>query len=182
MNIVLVEQTKIFLYSCLLGGILSVFFDCFRILRIVIKTGTIWIAIEDIFYFLVSALITYRFLLEYTMGQPRFYVILGIILGWVLCHYTVGELLIRISTVIVKAIKRFFAFLYRIFLHPIVKFFRWIGAKLKKVKKRSQNCLKKKATVVYNQIIIGRIRKRKGNMTDGGEKGKESQEEVSVAD
>lgn len=161
---------------------MSVFFDCFRILRIAIRSGTVLIAAEDILYFLASALVTYQFLLEFTMGQLRFYVILGIVLGWLLCHCTLGVLLIRVSAAIIGAVKRFFQLLHRFFIRPLEKFFRWIGSKMKKVEKRSQNCLKRKAGVVYNQIIIGRIRKGKGNIRDGGEEGEKSQEEVGAAD
>lgn len=182
MNITLAEQTQIFLYSCLLGAALSVFFDCFRILRIAVRSGTVLIAAEDILYFLASALVTYRFLLEFTMGQLRFYVILGIVLGWLLCHCTLGVLLLKVSAAIIGVVKRFLRLLYKIFIKPFEKFFRWIGSKIKKVEKRSKNCLKRKVGVVYNQVIIGRIRKRKENITDGGEEGKKSQEEVGAAD
>lgn len=116
------------------------------------------------------------------MGQLRFYVILGIVLGWLLCHCTLGVLLLKVSAAIIGVVKRFLRLLYKIFIKPFEKFFRWIGSKIKKVEKRSKNCLKRKVGVVYNQVIIGRIRKRKENITDGGEEGKKSQEKVGAAD
>lgn len=166
MEITIAAQTQVFLWSCVLGAGLSLFYDCFRVFRIAIRGTVILVALEDFIYFTVSAVVTYRFFIATTSGQFRIYLLIGILLGWIICHLTVGAVLLKISTVIINAVKRFFRFLFRIFIRPFIRLGKFIGRKIAKIQKISANRLKKAAAVVYNQGDI-KMRKKAGDVSRG---------------
>ncbi len=161
MDLTISNQTMVFLYACLLGVGLGVCYDVFRILRVALPLGTVVTFIEDILYFAVTAIATFTFLLYFTQGQIRVYVLLGEVLGWVLYYVTVGSLVIKISKAIVGSIRFVLKWLYRIFLSPFVRLFCFLGRKICKlfvnIRNKAKNAavrqkfnLKKKEILLYN--------------------------------
>ena len=140
------NQVEIFFYACILGGGIGVIYDLFRILRIAIKPGTVSAFIEDIIFFVMLAVCTFFFLLKFTEGQVRFYVILGEGLGFLLYYFTIGSLIYKIAEIIISIIKKIVTAIFK----PIFRFssyfatkirvlFRGITNKGKKFKKISKN-------------------------------------------
>ncbi|WP_052446666.1 spore cortex biosynthesis protein YabQ [Candidatus Soleaferrea massiliensis] len=162
-------QTLLFLQSCLLGAVLGVIYDVFRILRISFKNGSILIFLEDALFFIICAVLTFCFMLMSNDGQIRFFILLGEVIGFILYYFTIGALVMKISKLIINFIRRLFLLLYKIFIRPFVIFFRFLFRKIspvfkkisgncKKIEKKAKFSLKERRIVLYN--LINRKKKR----------------------
>jgi len=91
MEIHLISPIYAFLLSILLGVILSIFFDFFKILNIAFEFNKIILFIQDVLYFFSSGIMTFIFLLAFNNGKISFFIILGEIIGWTLWHIGFGN-------------------------------------------------------------------------------------------
>lgn len=168
MNITMSQQTLIFLYSCVLGVGLSLYLDLFRVVRLVLCNTKPVTFFCDLLYFLSSTLIVYLFFVRFCSGQVRVYVLIGALLGFLICHNSVSMLFMRLAVWVVKWVRRFLAVLVR----PFVKFGRFVGKKIqkkrqqvlenrKKHKKNPENGLQPKQHVVYNLFKLYRNKTKK---------------------
>lgn len=132
MDITITSQTYLFFTSILLGASLAAVYDIFRILRIAIPSGSLLIAIEDIFYFLFCTFVTFTFILRTNEGMVRSYILLGEIIGWVLYYLTLGNLVISFSRKIILFFEKLFLFVYRYFIRPVYLIIRWFLRLFKK--------------------------------------------------
>lgn len=178
MDFYVANQTLVFLYACLLGAALSVVYDVFRLIRITAAMGRAVIIAEDIVYFIIVSAATFVFMLSFTEGIIRFYVILGELLGFILCHVTLGALIVKLLGGFIKLVKRF---LKRIFsavggfagkrFAALRSFVSKIYFKHKKSYKNRKKDLQNNKQIGYNQHILGiRLRRRCKN----GRKGKKT--------
>ena len=81
MSLSMAQQTEIFLWSVVFGFALGAFYDIFRILRLIIPTGTIAAFIEDTLFWLIAAFSTFLFILNINSGEIRWYILFGIFAG-----------------------------------------------------------------------------------------------------
>lgn len=166
-------QTLLFFYACLLGGALGVCYDIFRILRIAFVPGKIAIFIQDILFAAVSLLSLFLFCQATTDGSIRLFVLIGATAGFALYYVTIGVLIFKTATVIINAIKRLLAFLFRVFVAPFKKTFQFIyklfrpllspvNRLIKNFIKKIKKLLRSSANSLYNRIKIkGKKSKRK---------------------
>ncbi len=84
-------QPKIFLYSLVLGIIISVFFDFFRALRKIKDFSDLIVFFQDIIFFVIVTPTVFIFLLAFTYGVMRAYVFVGIIAGFVIWRITLSR-------------------------------------------------------------------------------------------
>ena len=68
------EQIRIFSIFFVLGIIISILFEFFRVLRKNIKTGYLATSIEDILYILISGFLFFKSILVFANGMIRFYI------------------------------------------------------------------------------------------------------------
>lgn len=155
------EETFIFLYSCLLGCGLAVVYDLFRILRLAFPGGKVAVFIEDGLFVVIATLATFVFCVNFCNGYFRVFVAIGEILGFILYYFTLGVLVFRAARSIINGIKAVLRFLYRIFVKPVVRFFKYIYTKIKKLFKHisqkspkgffaSKFHLKRRGKMMYN--------------------------------
>ena len=85
-----------FLLACALGVLLSIFYDVFRVLRLVAQWQTLQIFFQDIIYFTVCGFFTFTFALATNCGNVRFYIVAGEIIGWCVYHLTFGGFIMRV--------------------------------------------------------------------------------------
>ena len=97
-------QMIIFALSCILGIVLGVLYDIFRIIRMVINSKSIAIFIGDIIYFIISGIITFIFVLKINSGESRFYIMAGEGIGWIAYHLTLGNAIYKYSEKATKKI------------------------------------------------------------------------------
>ena len=86
------EQISVVAYALVLGAVLGIFYDIFRIVRLLCGARNLGIFIHDVIYFLISGLVTFLFVLLFNFGESRFYILAGEALGWCLYHVSVGDM------------------------------------------------------------------------------------------
>lgn len=81
-------------FSILLGFGLGLMYDIVT-LPCVITKCSLWIVnVKDIIYFFVAGVCTFLFLLAVNFGQLRYFILCGEFVGWLLCHLTIGRVLL----------------------------------------------------------------------------------------
>lgn len=171
------QQVIIFLASIGLGFILGILYDLLRTIRLTITKKAFALVIFDILYFVLIGFATFVFILAMNKGEVRFYIPVGEILGWLFYYFSFGLAAIKITDIIVKLLRGFFALLFRIFTAPfrllykvfrstikrLVTLFRKIGRFFKKIVKK---LLPKAHIYVYN--LFGVLLTRENKPKKGG--------------
>ncbi len=111
-------QIQIFLYSCILGIILGLIYDCFKILRLITNLNKKYLIFLDIIFMSISAIITFIFLLALNFGQIRLHLILGELLGFITYKLTLSKLIISLSKIIINFITTIANFIKQKLLKP----------------------------------------------------------------
>ena len=75
------QLTGLFL-SCGLGFLLGLYYDGFRVARLVMRSSKRVIFFQDLFFFVSAAILTFFFALTVTGGELRFYLFLGLGIGF----------------------------------------------------------------------------------------------------
>lgn len=102
-----IHQEMLFLLiSLALGEGLVIFYDVFRILRRVIPHGVIWISLEDLFYWIICALLVFGMVFQTNDGLVRGFSIGGICIGMLFYNHFVSPILVKgISGILGKIIR-----------------------------------------------------------------------------
>ncbi len=96
------RQARLFLMAAAAGiGMLFVY-DLFRIFRRVAKHGTVWIAIEDMFFWAGSAFWLFHFMYRQNDGIIRGFVILGVFAGMLVYSLGCSRWVVRAGTAILR--------------------------------------------------------------------------------
>ena len=99
------NQTYLFIVFTIVGIIIGVLFDIFRILRKSFKTKDIVTYIEDILFWILTGIIILFSMYKFSNGELRFFMIIGIIMGTLMYMITFSRYVIKISVFIIKIIK-----------------------------------------------------------------------------
>lgn len=149
-------QTQYFLLGFGFGFLLGVLYDVFRILRLLLHVRKRMTVLFDILYGLLCTLLTFLYFLTFHNGKILFFVLAAELLGFLVYYFSLGVVAMRISSVVVRALERFFHLLYQPFrwlfrlLHKIFhKFMKKSAAFYQKVQKNSKYHLKKKQVMRY---------------------------------
>lgn len=153
MYMTVAPQTWVFLFACLLGGLIGVCFDGFRIIRIAFPPSKVIVFIQDLIFCFIILFFTFLFCQITLNGEIRLFVLVGELLGFVLYYFTIGILVYRFSNFIIRYIKKGIALICRplkkllsygcILLRPIHNF----ADILKKIFKKILRNIRK---MVYN--------------------------------
>ena len=100
------EQISVVAYALVLGAILGIFYDIFRIIRLLFGARNLGMFIQDIIYFLISGFITFLFVLIFNFGESRFYILAGEALGWCIYHVSVGDVIYSRAKKLVQKAQR----------------------------------------------------------------------------
>ena len=73
------------------GAITGAMFDLYRVARWAIRPGKICTLISDIIFWLFAATMVFKFLLIYSWGEVRFYMIAGFGLGFAIYKIIIGR-------------------------------------------------------------------------------------------
>lgn len=131
--------------SFILGVCFEVLFEVFH--QVIIRTSNKYkrlssIICDSIFIFIITV-ITHNYMLGYSYGKIRFFIILGEIIGFVLCYFTLGRLLRTINNFIIESIFKKFI---RLVKNISIKIYNFICKTLSKIK----HFIKKPQKVVKN--------------------------------
>lgn len=123
------EQLSSFIIFTIIGVIISIIFDIFRILRKTFKTPDLITYIEDIIFWILTGLIVLFSIFLFNNGELRLYIFIGIIIGIVLYMLFISKCFIRFNVFIINLIKNIIAKILHIILKPI----KYIYSLLKKL-------------------------------------------------
>lgn len=135
-------ELSLLFHSLALGISLMIFYDVLRIFRKLIKHSTWVIAVEDLFYWMISGICIFIMLYRENNGNLRWFVVAGISLGMLLYNGTISKLL---TDRIAKLLQLFFKGLAKIFsiLFTPLKY-------VLQVVKKSANFLEKRGEKLYS--------------------------------
>ncbi len=80
------------------------------------------IFVEDLLFFVICAVFFTIFLYEANFGQPRLYIYLASVAGFMLYYNTVGRLVAAMSGIAVSSIRLFLTFILCKALMPVIRF------------------------------------------------------------
>lgn len=127
----IVEQVYIFFYAVLAGVIIAFLYDVLRIKRRAIKTNVVILSIEDIIYWLLSAIIVFLTVYNSNDGQMRGFIFLGNILGVALYLSVFSRLVIASSMMIINFIKKVLLFIWKVVTYPFRLIFKILSVPLR---------------------------------------------------
>lgn len=186
MGINIAGQTISFFQACLLGAVLGILYDVFRILRVAFPAGKGAVFVQDIIFWFLCSVVTFLFLLSSVDGVIRMFLIIGEIIGGVLYHMTIGVVVMKISETIIGAIKAVLNFVIKYLFLPIWRLvfnivafilrpFRFLLKFMGKSLQRLCFSLKLRRVVLYNQFT-GYLHKRSISKKVGETQPNEAQE------
>ncbi len=112
-------QLRIFLLSLGAGALAGIFFDGFRAFRRLVRSGVLWVGVQDILYWLLSACAAFAFLYRVNDGQMRWYIFLGILLGALFYHLLLQDKMVRLFLALAHALYGVLKILVCILLFPL---------------------------------------------------------------
>jgi len=165
-------QCSGFIGAVLLGAALSLVFAVLKATRLLFCPGIFAAAAEDIIYLMFCAVAAFGFLMKFCYGRLRWYVFIGIFLGWIVFKLTVGDIIAVVLSCLLKmVIAALKAVIYFLFLPikaavGVIKgIFTFFAEKLnkffKKVCIKCKFCLKKYMLALYNLLYTAFCSKRK---------------------
>lgn len=155
MGSMVASQLTIFLFSGILGAALGIIYDIIRVFNAVLKENLARIFVQDVLYFIVSAVVTFMYMLVMNGGEIRVYIVVGEAVGWLIYRATVGKLIYKIVLSVVE------------FIIKIVRAFRNYAvsklpkSKIVKVKSAIENKIKVIKAAALTKIFWIKPRKKK---------------------
>ncbi len=150
-------ELAVFMQSFLAGVTVILAYDMLRILRKVIRHGTILLAIEDLLYWIGCALFLFQVLFRINDGQIRWYSLAGIAMGMMLYNFTLSAILVKYTSAVIQRILKlsgnFILFVTRPFrwiLKKIMGFLKYLSRKIKLLAKY----IKKRLKNIYKEVKI----------------------------
>ena len=119
MAVSVTNQFYIFLFSLCAGALAGVFFDLFRAFRRLVHSGVVWVGVQDILYWLLSAVAAFFFLYRTNFGQPRWYIFCGFLLGTLFYHLLLGDRMVLLFLYLAKALLAVLRFLIKLICMPL---------------------------------------------------------------
>lgn len=155
-------EVQLFLTSVLWGMVLVVVYDCLRIFRRVIKHNKLWAGVEDILYWIVSAVLIFRIMYRINDGSIRGFAIAGVLIGMTLYHYSISEFVVHSMTWAIYKGIQVGEKVFRVIMKPIVwlaRHFRWLLEFFIKLFGRPNRFLGKALKKRWKQVKIALVKK-----------------------
>ncbi len=111
-----------------MGVLLGLYYDVYRVARIVMRPSARVVFWQDMAFFSTASVLTFLFLMTVNGGRLRIYLLLGLLVGFAVYYLTVGRLVVRFADVVTRVI----AFLWGGFWRGISWPFRRMGRLLER--------------------------------------------------
>ncbi len=156
------NQAYIFIIFVIVGIIVGIIFDFFRILRKSFKTKDFVTYIEDIVFCILTGLILLYSIFKFNSGEIRIYMFLGVLIGCSLYMLTISKYFIKINvfilTTLTNILKKIISILYIPFkyLKKILTkiFFKPISFIIINIRKMMSNTFIKSKKILKNSKKI----------------------------
>lgn len=100
------SQEQIFIFFLIIGIIIGIIFDIFRVIRKSFKHYDLVTLIEDIIFTIISGTLVIYSIIKLNGGEIRFYLFLGISFGILIYSLTISNLCVIILYEFVKICKK----------------------------------------------------------------------------
>ncbi len=144
--------------SAAAGVGLCLLYDLLRLLRYARHHTTLQVFVQDVLWWLVATVVTGMVLLVRCSGTVRFFALLGLVVGFLSCRFTLSIVLMKLGKKVIDAVKALLKAVWRTVFEP---FFRWVKAVwdkfseiIKNFIKSVKNLLKDSMLVVYNHFVL----------------------------
>lgn len=132
MKLVIMNELRFFLNSIIWGVILLVIYDVFRIIRRIIKHNSFFVAIQDIFYWILCSILIFNMMYEYNNGIIRAFAVLAILIGMLLYHGSVSDLVVDFISMVINKVIDFVKLIITTVINTILWPFKFILKKLRR--------------------------------------------------
>ena len=136
------KQLLAFAVSILLGGVLCTLYGVFSAFRRANNSGKIWVIIQDIVYFSVSAVITFVFLSALTNGEVRGYFILGELTGFALIKISFYKIFVKALIKVNVSLKKALSLISDVNYRILAAIYKLISKNIKKMQKIFKKIIK----------------------------------------
>lgn len=102
------SQEQIFIFFFIIGIIIGIIFDIFRVIRKSFKTPDIITFIEDFIFLVLTSILIIFSIIKLNGGEVRFYLFLGISVGILIYSLTISNLCVIILYIFVNICKKIF--------------------------------------------------------------------------
>lgn len=129
------SQEEVFLLFFIIGIIIGLIFDFFKVLRKSFKTKDIITFVEDLLFLFLTGSLIILGIIKINSGEVRFYLFLGMFFGILIYSLTISKLYVIILYEFVRICKKIIAFFVKIFLSILQMFKKIVKLFFKQIKK-----------------------------------------------
>ena len=104
------SQEQIFIFFFIIGVIIGILFDIFRVLRKNFKTSDFITFIQDLSFLVLSGILLLYGIIKLNNGEIRFYIFIGIFLGILIYSLTISRICVIMLSVFVRICKKIILF------------------------------------------------------------------------
>ena len=104
------EQLLCLIAFTVIGIVIGVLFDIFRILRRSFKTADWLTTLQDILFWILAGFIILFSIFKFNNGEIRSYIFVGIALGVLIYILTISKYIVKYSVIIIKFIKKILSY------------------------------------------------------------------------
>lgn len=122
------SQEEVFLLFFIIGLIIGLIFDFFKVLRKAFKTSDLITFIEDLLFLFMSGSLIVFGIIKLNSGEVRFYLFLGMLFGILIYSLTISKLYVIILYEFVRICKKIVMFIIQMFRN----IFKFIFKQIKK--------------------------------------------------
>ena len=120
------QNNTLLLYSVCFGFCIGLFYECFRFVRLSFPHPLFLVALEDLIFWLLVSFAYLFFIFLFSDGIPRWFSLLGSVVGFWLYLNSLGKIFMFFSKSILKAIRFILGAIYKLLVFPLVFVFKKI--------------------------------------------------------
>ncbi len=137
------DELEFFGMAVLRGVLLLAIYDLVRIFRRVVPHGNVVVAVEDVIYWVGTALLVFQLLYRENDGVVRGYALLAVAVGMLLYHQTISRPLVTYISKVLQTV-----------LGIVLRPFRAMWRKMVQVRRRTARHYKKKLKKQLKEFIM----------------------------
>ncbi len=111
------------LQALLAGAVMGVYYDIFRFVRRIFKFAPISVALQDVLFWITSAICIFFVCIKLNAGFIRIYFVIFVMVGWLCYFMTAGKFIFKIFDGIIKVFNRIFNTFKRVFIKILEKIY-----------------------------------------------------------
>ncbi len=121
-SVTVAEQVSVLLWAVAAGFAMGLYYDFFRAVRLFVHCGKTAAIIQDIFFWLTSAVAVFFICITVNCGYLRIYFVLAVLLSWVLYFFTLGHITMFIVNIAAVSVKRLASLCFKYIAAPAGRF------------------------------------------------------------